>query len=324
MSRPLFVPYGINPKGQVINAADALRDTVYECPLCRSVLVYHAGQTVVRHFAHKAGTTCSLETVLHKTAKLLIAQAIADHVNPSLDRTISITCQCVSCSIPFPLDIPKTAFTTARQEEPIGAFVCDVVAMREDSPALGIEIRVTHKVDEAKARALPIFWVELIATDVLKSPTKWVPSSSRLKPMRCTKCRDYKSRLDALAIRWNIETCSPAKFLDADRSDYLIEVEKCWKCKEEIPVFWWLGVPFCQKEPPRPRPKTVAFRQSKMFGGSYWANTCPGCQSIQGDNFLFLGESPTFNRLPLRETPETKANSLALKNAVFGKFLRNF
>lgn len=324
MPRPLFVPYGINPDGRVINAADAQRDTVYQCPLCRSALVYHAGQTVVRHFAHKAGTACSLETVLHKTAKLLILQAVADHVNPSLDETISITCQCVSCSTAFPLDIPKTAFTTARQEERVGSFVCDVVAMREDSPALGIEIRVTHEVDEAKAKALPIFWVELIATDVLKSPMKWSPSSSRLKPMRCTKCKDYKSRLDALAIRWNLEACSPARFLDSDKSGYLVEVEKCWKCKEEIPVFWWFGVPFCQGDPPKPRPRTVAYRHSKMFGGSYWANTCPGCHQIQGDNFLFLGELPTFKHLPTRETEETKAGSIAIKNAVIGKFLRNF
>lgn len=324
MSRPLFVPFGINPEGRVIDAADAQRDMVYQCPLCRSELVYHAGQTVVRHFAHKAGTTCSLETVLHKTAKLLITQAIVDHVNPSLDKTISITCECVSCSIAFPLDIPKIAFTSARQEEAIGSFVCDVVAMREESPVLGIEIRVTHEVDEAKAKALSIFWVELKAADVLKSPMKWVPISSRLKPVRCKKCKEYKSRIDALAARWNIGKCPPARFIDSYKAGYLVEVEKCWKCQEEIPVFWWPGVPFCQKEPPKPRPRTIAYRHSKMFGGSYWANTCPGCQSIQGDNFLFLGESPTFQHLPTRETPETRSHSAAIKNAVIGKFLRNF
>jgi len=64
-------------------------------------------------------------------------------------------------------------------------------------------------------------------------------------------------------------------------------------------VFWWLGVPFCQKNPPEPKPKTIQLRNSKQWGGKYWANTCPNCNVIQGDNHLFISENSPFAGLPL-------------------------
>ncbi|WP_457552592.1 hypothetical protein [Desulfobacula sp.] len=80
---------------------------------------------------------------------------------------------------------------------------------------------------------------------------------------------------------------------------YVAGVETYFKCKNEIPVFWWDGIPFCQEEPPDPKPKTIKLKYSKKYGGSYWANTCANCGMTQGDNFLFLFENGPLFGLPV-------------------------
>lgn len=64
-------------------------------------------------------------------------------------------------------------------------------------------------------------------------------------------------------------------------------------------------------------------RYSKQFGGSYWANTCPHCDAVQGDNFLFLGTQPLFKGLPLRDTPEMKAHHAKAVGQLANFMLRN-
>ena len=45
-------------------------------------------------------------------------------------------------------------------------------------------------------------------------------------------------------------------------------------------------MPFCEFEPPSPKPKTIKYRHSNKYGGSYWAIICADCNVMQGDNFL--------------------------------------
>lgn len=73
----------------------------------------------------------------------------------------------------------------------------------------------------------------------------------------------------------------------------------CFNCKEQILVFWWPGVPFCEKQPPYPMPRTIKLRSSKIYGWAYWANTCPKCDILQGDNHLFIFKTALFRELPI-------------------------
>lgn len=324
MDRELLIPYGLAPNGHLTKAADATRGVEYACPECRTPLVYRAGETVTHHFAHKANTACTGESVLHLTAKMLIAQTIEEHAATENNSRISMKCNCDCCNSQFNLNLPKNAFSSARQEERIGSFICDVVAMRDGQLALGVEVLATHAVGEEKANELSIPWIELTAESILAEPTYWQPVNSKLKPVRCSVCKEHLNKIKNIASRWELPFYEAARFADQNRAFYLAEIEKCWKCKEEILVYWWSGVPFCETEPPMPRPRTILFSKSKAFKGSYWANTCPNCRAVQGDNFLFLGSSPVIKGLPIRDTPEMKASRIAAGHSLVNQMLRNF
>ena len=306
MDAELLVPYGVNPIGLLVHAADADRSAEYHCPECASLLVLKAGDVVVHHFAHKADTACTGETISHATAKRLLAQIIREQSTLEQPKTISLECRCDRCASSFLVRLPRGGFSGAALEHRVGDFVCDVVALGNNGAALALEVLYTHAVPGTKSQALPVPWIELAAEAVLANPYRWTPINSRLKPVVCRACKTFLRRLKTLAERWEIPLDPSAGYRDPGRTTYLAAIQHCWKCDEEIVVFWWPGVPFCEAEPPKPRPRTIQNRYSKTFGGKYWANTCPSCNMVQGDNFVFLGlnGNPAFEKLPLRDTPE--------------------
>lgn len=323
MDIELLVPYGLDPQGVLVSAAEAIRETQYCCPECSTPLVIRSGELVVRHFAHKASTSCTGETIAHKTAKRLLVQVISEYSSSAKARPISLSCTCALCQRTTSITLPLNSFTSACEEQRIGEFVCDVVAFRESEQVLAIEVLVTHAVDEIKATALPIPWLELSAARVLENPYHWRPVSAHLKPVTCSECKNHIGKLHSLADRWSQPFHEPARACDPSRDKYLSAIETCWKCKNEILVYWWSGVPFADVEPPAPKPRTIQHRYSKQFGGSYWANTCPHCDAVQGDNFLFLGTQPLFKGLPLRDTPEMKAHRAKAVGQLANFMLRN-
>lgn len=323
MDTELLVPYGQSPEGRLVSATDATHETTYCCPDCLSPLVLHAGQLVVRHFAHKSSGPCTSETIAHKTAKRLLVQVISEYSSASRTQKISIVCNCKHCKKPTSISLPLNSFSIAIEEHRIGSFVCDVMAFRGSTPVLGIEVLVTHAVDEKKGFELQTPWVELTATEVLENPYFWRPTASRLKPVACADCKNHADKLKGISERWSQPLHEPARFRDSPKNSYLAAIECCWKCKNEILVYWWDAVPFATKEPPAPKPKTIQYRHSKTFGGSYWANTCPNCNSIQGDNFLFLQENNLFRDLPLREGPETRAHRSRITSKFIDVMLKN-
>jgi hypothetical protein len=313
----------MNSVGLLVCASDAVRNLEYFCPDCSCSLVLHAGSKVTRHFAHKANSTCTGESVAHKTAKRLLMQAILEN-SKSEGKRIMIACECTSCKTETTVALPPNSFSTALEEQRIGEFICDVVAFRETTPVLAIEVLATHAVDERKAESLNIPWIEVTAEQVLLNPYYWRPKSARLKPVVCTQCKAHAERLRFLAEKWSQPLFQPPTAGNFPGNTYLAEVETCFRCKEQILVYWWSGVPFAEEEPPKPRPQTIQHRYSKKFGGSYWANTCPNCESIQGDNFLFLGPNPKFRNVPLRSTRETRVATMKSATKFVDHMLRNF
>lgn len=323
MDSELFVPYGMDPEGVLVKAVEADRATTYCCPGCSSPLVLHAGERVIRHFAHKANTSCTGETIAHKTAKALLVQTIIAQSSAHESNSISIACPCSSCETSFILSLPASSLTSAHEEVPVAEYICDVVAFRGTEPVLAIEVLVTHEVGQAKATALPLPWIELRAEDVLENPYLWRSIAGEMKPVVCLDCKTHGRKLNTLSDKWGQPIFEPARQHNGNLTGYRSAIEVCWSCKQEILVYWWPGVPFCEAEPPNPRPKTVQLRNSKQFGGSYWANTCPSCKSIQGDNFLFLSSKAPFRGLPLRDTPEMKAQRAETMNKHINHMFRH-
>ena len=134
----LEVPYGLNPDGYLERAEDALKGFDYVCPECEEPLVFCAGEYMVKHFRHKANTHCTGESIIHKTAKLLIAQTIRDQADSLKRRPINIQTVCVCCDSDANTTLPHDMFTDVCVEKYVGDYKCDVVAQRDDKDILAI------------------------------------------------------------------------------------------------------------------------------------------------------------------------------------------
>ena len=319
----LKVPFGERPDGALISVESARRNEQYRCPSCYEVLVLKAGEERIKHFSHPANTTCSQESILHLTAKKLLVQAIRLHAGGDAGGKILLSQECQDCGDPFSRPLPERTFTSAALEYKLESYYVDVIAFQNEKPRLAIEVRATHAVDAKKATELPLYWIELLATDVLARPNEWRPIASRLKSKSCKSCSEKVAEILELAEKYQIDSSCFTPLHLSGGKPFVAAAETCFKCKERIPVFWWRGVPFAETAPPSPHPHTIKFRFSKTHGEKYWANTCPNCNRLQGDHFLHLSGDAVFGHLPMHEAAFGGGRS-AVFNLMSGIIDRNF
>ena len=82
---------------------------------------------------------------------------------------------------------------------------------------------------------------------------------------------------------------------------YRTALRNCWNCKNTMTIYNW---PWRLKHetiipPPAPIPSSIQMRYSKEKGGKYWVNTCPHCDSIQGDHYTHHVERVFRNEMVL-------------------------
>jgi len=88
----------------------------------------------------------------------------------------------------------------------------------------------------------------------------------------------------------------------------------CWKCAKEILVFKWCHgrIEGEIEKPLAPIPRTVQERYTSTSEETYWANTCPHCDSVQGDWFLSVEpDSPFFMLHDIDDNRESFENDMA-------------
>ena len=298
----LRLPYALTSLERLVSADDANRDEQHYCPNCGKAVTLRRGDVRKAHFAHRSGTDCKPESVIHKIAKRLIGEVI--NINAmSNDQVITIERECENCGLPAAQDLAPGTFTSSSEEEWVGTYKVDVAGFRGTEVALGIEIFHKHAVPEEKAGNLAVHWIELDAQAVIDNPFHWKPTKGRLKKVAlCQPCRKKVRRVKRNMDRWNVPPHLYTVILNPERAAFVARTDSCWKCNTEVPVFWWKGVPFDEGEPPSPRPSTIQFRYSKQYGGKYWVNTCAKCKSTLGDNYVYLLNNPPLGspRLPLR------------------------
>lgn len=63
---------------------------------------------------------------------------------------------------------------------------------------------------------------------------------------------------------------------------------ECWECGKQIVIFKWCNSMLEGEieKPPEPIPHTIQERYTNMSSERYWANTCPYCNSTQGDFYI--------------------------------------
>ena len=278
----LVVPFAIDDDERLFTPATAERGKSYFCPACREPIVFRQGKIKVAHFAHKSSGTCSQETIIHVTAKLLIQAAVREwrsgtRNSPTLQRACRICGGSVSRSLPEKVDSAVLEYRLT------DGSVADVALMVGNVAQAAVEIRVTHAVDETQARRLPVPFIEVDGYEVIENPTVWKPTIDNFRPFICDRCKSTYSRFQAKA-----EQVAKASDLELPTAHYRYGLQRCGKCNREIIVFSWPEdeVHDNLASTPQPRPRTIQYRYSATAGCRYWANTCPYCRSIQGDFYL--------------------------------------
>lgn len=63
---------------------------------------------------------------------------------------------------------------------------------------------------------------------------------------------------------------------------------QCWKCGKQVVIFKWCNsmLEGEVEKPQEPIPHTIQESHTNMSGETYWANTCPYCNSVQGDFYV--------------------------------------
>ena len=126
------------------------------CPSCGSALIARKGDKREHHFAHYGNTDCSggVETALHLLAKQLICNTRTLYV-PSPDN--------------YNKGDIKTYLNSEMECRDYSTFIPDIV-LKNETEVLGIEILVTHAVDEDKTekiRAAQLPTIEIDLSDQL-------------------------------------------------------------------------------------------------------------------------------------------------------------
>lgn len=284
------VPIGYDSSGALVRPEDARRGEAYRCPGCGAPVVLRRGERRRPHFAHRGGEGCSAESVLHRTAKELVIELIsnwkgADGPRPSVSRP----CPSPGCDGGIVQDLPDDV-THALPEVRLGdGSIADVVLYRGESPAVAVEIVVTHRVSDAKARRLRLPWMELLADDLLDRPYWWVVVQDGLNPFECPSCqrqdRARSSTVAEIAGRARRVAEQSAVYLPPS-PPYRFVPHTCWRCAESMVVYLWPGGGgHSRVRPPAPIPSSLELRATD-WGGDHWANCCPSCSAVQGDHYL--------------------------------------
>lgn len=293
----LRVPFAIDDEERLFSPETAKKGTNYFCPACHEPVIFKQGEIRMAHFAHKIGDHCNQETIIHKTAKLLIQKVVHEwktgiRNSPILQRVCQICEESVSKPLPDKVD---GAVLEHRLKD---GSVVDIALLVGEIAQAAVEIRVTHAVDDIKADRFPVPFIELDGYAVIENPLVWSPIIDNFKPLTCDKCKSiylkFRDKANQVAKVSNIEL--PSAY-------YRYGLCNCWKCKREIIVFAWPKNELYDNSAPevKPCPRTVQYRFSKTAGVKYWVNTCPYCQSIQGDFFLYAEPDGPFFAVELEE-----------------------
>ena len=279
--KKLKVPLGKDDQGGLINPEHAIKEERYRCPSCLDDLVLRKGVKKVPHFSHSSNT-CSQESILHITAKYLIAEVCNDYLKTGIPPNIKR--QCPTCTTRTTQSLETIDFDKVLVEKKLKTgFIADVALLKEEQVTCVLEIKATHAVDDHKKSSLGTPFLELNAVDVIASSMVWSPIQDTLSTFECLSCTDANTRY----WRYLQSVAKDTKCWLPKGNIFRVTGFECWRdeCKTEFLVFDW-PKSHEGREPPEKRPHTLKYRVSKMAGTSYWANCCPSCDSIVGEFYL--------------------------------------
>ncbi|BDU71340.1 competence protein CoiA family protein [Mesoterricola silvestris] len=235
------VPFGRTPRGRLVRATEASPGLPYRCPGCDSPLNLRRGEVRAAHFAHRGCGFCSPETALHRGVKAWIAGLFARFLRRRSTRLPRVSGSCRSCAGTAWFDLANLDFDEiAVERETSTGLRPDVLLLEGGAPVLGIEVLVTHAVEEVKARRTLHPWIEVDARRVTDAPRTWLPEAGWFPwAGLCRRCH-LLTRIRAVGFS---EHCDPGD------------------CAAELGAAWFLEAltPWLRDSGNRKRPR-VAWR----------------------------------------------------------------
>lgn len=327
----LLIRWACDAEDNIVSPEEAMPGRAYFCPSCHSRLSLKGAKEEAkrrRHFSHQPNVACSPESVMHKTAKMLVARVVNDW---RLGRGPCpvVMHRCTHCGDEVPEGLPRQVESAALEQRLPDGYIVDVGLMVAGRPRAAVEIRVTHPVDESKDGKISIRYLELAGQSVIDDPYTWRPLVDRFQPRVCASCqqaqleaereaRRAQARREAVtkAFQARCEALSRQTGVPLPRGEYYrYSVCSCRRCEQSILVFDWRGHRQQSGEPPKgsPVPRTVRRWVDRRSGLIYWANRCPYCWAIQWVDDLCYGKGCVFGRLhyPQADTPEVYREHMA-------------
>lgn len=248
----LLVPYAHDKNKILVSPQEAEKDNEYFCPSCGDILIFRNGNIKVKHFAHKASTSCSGETIIHKTAKLLIAKAVKEWKS-GISQCITIVRKC-KCDNIIEQKLPDKVDDAVLEKVLENGLIVDVGLISDNKPVAAVEIKATHAVEEEKASKLAIPFIELDANDVILNNTRWNPIQDHFNKWTCKECE--KIEREAQEYKKNLKKdidyaeLQQEKFISKVAHEegiklihgyvFLPRVVRCKKCSNFIIKFSWI------------------------------------------------------------------------------------
>lgn len=290
----LKIQFALDLAGKISRPETAPKGNRYFCPGCGEEVILRRGEVKVAHFAHKAETNCTQESILHKTAKKQIIEAISDNRN-----SVRIQRHCAICGSEHYQPIPTDIVSAVPERRLDSGFIADVSLIDQSKIRAAIEVHVTHFVDERKEAEIGVPFIEVEGSDIVEDPLNLKPIKDTLKTFICKDCRSD--------LRLYLAECHNAAALDKIElpvTFFRYALTACWKCGVQLLIFSWKNHEDPESIPASiVPPRTLKFIESKVFG-SEWANICPECNKKQGNNYLYAEPDGPFFGLDLSYADE--------------------
>lgn len=142
-SRQLLIPYAIRG-GKLAHVSEVESGLRIDCLCvnCGESLVARKGGRVIHHFAHRPKSTCNGETVLHRTAKLMLVERLEKCIREGTG--LQIVWHCSFCQSSHSGNLAKVA-ASVEVERSLGPARPDILLLdQQGNPRVAVEVVVTH------------------------------------------------------------------------------------------------------------------------------------------------------------------------------------
>lgn len=219
--RPFRVPWALDTSGGLVQVSASVAGTPYWCPGCRVPLVLKDGSIRAKHFAHQVSNSCSQESAIHNAAKIRIMEVVKNWLNGQ-GAAPMITGPCKGtnwwyCDGSADRSLLNGKVDEVLLETQVGELRPDVLLLLRGKPVLGIEILLTHEVDDAKRSKADYPWIELNASDVLQNPLVLIPTQHNIPKLDlCDLCAHVN--ISAMNLRIDRIAAGVYRWIDTARN----------------------------------------------------------------------------------------------------------